>query len=222
MSRITLKIFLLVLLAIVSRRDAHGQQPSPAAPPPAPPTWPEEIAKGYLPYRQLTESDFPIDNKAHPGMALWFQPFSHFYCQYGMKQASTGYVYAFVTQWVVFSGFDKNLSSRKSKAGELKATLAYIQTAFDLAELHAREFAAIQPVDLPRGTGESFERARADLDDRIRALAQTKTWDAEKEMEAFRKATNDGKNVKKMRQLSAEIKKRLAAIPSLNPPPATK
>jgi hypothetical protein len=118
----------------------------------------------------------------------------------------------------VFSGFDKNLSARNSKFREMKAFLPYIQALFDISELHARKCAALKPGELPSGQGETLEKARTQLDDRLQAMFQTKAWDAQKEIDEFEKATNKGQNQKKVRELGAEIKKRLAEMPSMNPP----
>src|ERR1700682_3785867 len=91
--------FLLISLTHVVR----AQQPSPSPFP----TWKDEIAKGYLPYHQLTVQDFPVNDEAHPKMAYWIQPFVHPFCHYDLKPASNRFVYAYVTDWIVFSGFDK-------------------------------------------------------------------------------------------------------------------
>ena len=205
-----------VLLLITLARVVCAQEPSPSPFP----TWKDEIAKGYLPYHQLTAEDFPINDEAHPKNAFWLQPFAHQFCHYALKPSSNGFVYAYVTDWIVFSGFDKNLSSRNSKFREMKTFLPYMQAIFDIGELHARKYAALKPGELPSGQGETFEKARAQLDDRLRAMSQTKAWDSQKEIDEFEKATNKGQNQKKVRELAAEIKKRLAELPSMNPPPA--
>ena len=204
-----------VLLLITLAPVVYAQEPSPS---PSPfPTWKDEIAKGYLPYHQLAAQDFPINDEAHPKIAFWLQPFAHQFCHYALKPASNGFVYAYVTDWVVFSGFDKNLSARNSKFREMKTFLPYIQALLDISELHARKYAALKPGELPSGQGETFEKARAQLDDRLRAIFQTKAWDAQKEIDEFEKTTNKGQNQKKVRELAAEIKKRLAEMPSPNP-----
>ena len=207
-----------VLLLITLAPVVYAQEPSPS---PSPfPTWKDETAKGYLPYHQLTAEDFPINDEAHPKIAFWLQPFAHQFWHYALKPASNGFVYAYVTDWIVFSGFDKNLSARNSKFREMKTFLPYIQALLDISELHARKYAALKPGELPSGQGETFEKARAQLDDRLRAIFQTKAWDAQKEIDEFEKTTNKGQNQKKVRELAAEIKKRLAELPSMNPPPA--
>jgi hypothetical protein len=205
-----------VLLLITLAHVVCAQEPSPS---PSPfPTWKDEIAKGYLPYHQLTAEDFPINDEAHPKIAFRLQPFAHQFCHYALKLSSNGFVYAYVTDWIVFSGFDKNLSSRNGKFREMKTFLPYMQAIFDIGELHARKLAALKPGELPSGQGETFEKARAQLDDRLRAMSQTKAWDSQKEIDEFEKATNKGQNQKKVRELGAEIKKRLAEMPSTNPP----
>jgi hypothetical protein len=212
MSRNLVAVLLLITLThVVCAQEAS---PSPF------PTWKDEIAKGYLPYHQLTAEDFPINDEAHPKIAFWLQPFAHQFWHCILKPASNGFVYAYVTDWVVFSGFDKNLSARNSKFREMKTFLPYIQALLDISELHARKYAALKPGELPSGQGETFEKAHAQLDDRLRAIFQTKAWDAQKEIDEFEKTTNKGQNQKKVRELAAEIKKRLAELPSMNPPQA--
>jgi hypothetical protein len=184
------------------------------------PTWKEEIAKGYLPYHQLTAEDFPINDAAHPEMAYWLQPFLHQFHHYNLKTAANGFVYAYVTDWLVLSGFDKNLSSRSSKIPDTKTFPPYIQALFDISELHARKYAARKPGELPSGEGETLEKARGTLDDKLRALYQKESWDAQKEIEEFAKATKQGQDQNKVQELAAEIKKRLAVTPSISPPPA--
>jgi hypothetical protein len=211
-------VVVAVLLLITLADVVCAQEPSPS---PSPfPTWKDEIAKGYLPHHQLTAEDFPINDEAHPKAAFWLQPFAHQFWHCALKPASNGFVYAYVTDWIVFSGFDKNLSARNSKFREIKKFLPYIQALFDISELHARKHAALKPGELPSGQGETFEKARAQLDDRLQAMFQTKAWEAQKETDEFEKATNQGQNQKKVRELAAEIKKRLAEMPSMNPPQA--
>jgi hypothetical protein len=179
-----------VLLLITLAQTVCAQEPSPS---PSPfPTWKDEIAKGYLPYHQLTAQDFPINDEAHPKAAFWLQPFAHQFWHCVLKPASNGFVYAYVTDWIVFSGFDKNLSSRNSKFREIKTFLPYMQALFDISELHARKYAALKPGELPSGQGETFEKARAQLDDRLQAMFQTRAWESQKE--TVNLALNQGQN----------------------------
>lgn len=213
MSRHPAVVAVLLLLALVTAVSAQQPAASPF------PTWSDEIAKGYLPYHRLTVEEFRIDDEAHPKMAYYLQPFIHPFCHYNLQSAANGFVYAYVTDWIVFSGFDKTLSSRNSKFRDMKTFLPYIQALFEIIEYHARKFAALKSGELPSAQGKTFADARAQLDDRLRAMSQIKSWDAQKEIDEFAKATNEGQNQKKTRELAAEIKKRLADLPSINPPP---
>jgi hypothetical protein len=200
---------------------ASAQQPPPS-PSEAPiPTWENEIAKNYLPYHQLKPEDFPIDDKAHPEMAYWVAPFVHYYFHFWATTTRGGMVYANVTDWTVFSGFDKNLSSRSSKLlpADMKSSLPYIQAMLDVSELHARKLAALKAGDLPSGQGTTVEEARAQLKDKIAALVQVRAWEAQKETDALAKATDNGRNKNKVRECATAIKKRLAEIPPASPPP---
>jgi hypothetical protein len=123
--------------------------------------------------------------------------------------------------WTVFSGFDKNLSSRKSRFREMNAELPYAQAILDINELYARGLAMLQPGELPRGEGKTWSEARQLLEYRLNELYQMQVAAMEKEIDAFATATNRGQDKKKVRELSAGIKKRLAQITPASGPSAT-
>lgn len=60
---------LAVITAVAAVSYASGQD----KPPPAPPTWEEMLARGIVPYHQLTVEDLPIDDKAHPKDAFYIK-----------------------------------------------------------------------------------------------------------------------------------------------------
>jgi hypothetical protein len=185
--------------------------------PPKTPTWSDEIAKGFAPYRQLTVDDFPVNDHAHTEGAFWVQPFLHPHYHYYLKPNLGGYVYAYVSDWVVFSGINQNECSRKSSFHDMKAQLPFAQALIDINELHARELATLMAGDLPRGRGENFPAARADLDDKMKAFCSDKFDKIQTEMNAFANATNHGQDKKKVRELAAAIKKQLDAVPIPSP-----
>jgi hypothetical protein len=226
-------VFAFVLpLRLAAEPEAVGSTVVPApSPSPSLPllTWKEQTAKGYLPYHQLTVEDFPINDSAHPEGAYWVQPFVHYYYHYLTKIAQRGgYVYAYIMDWTVFSGFDKNLSSRKSRFREMNAELPFAQAILDISELHARRFAALKPGELPSGDGRTRAEARQKLQSRLDAFYQAEVLEVQKEVDAFVTATNRGQDKKKVGELSAEIRKRLAetspaptALPTASPSPQT-
>ena len=65
---IRLLLAALVTLGLAGASPAQAPSPSPPSPPAimALPTWPELIAKNYLPYHQLTTKDFPVNDSVHP------------------------------------------------------------------------------------------------------------------------------------------------------------
>jgi hypothetical protein len=203
--------FCCAILAVSAKAE---QTPSPAAQPPLP-TWKDEIAKNYLPPHQLTVEDFPINDTAHPQAGWWVQPFVHYYYHYLARSQGGGMIYLHVIHWTVFSGFDKNLSSRNSKVrpADLKNELPYIQALFDITEVHARRLAALKEGDLPSAEGKTLGDAQAQLQDRLAAMVQIRSWEAQKETDAFAKTTNNGRDKKKVRELAAGLKKQLAEIP---------
>ena len=225
-------IFITVSIAFlcpVSLAVAAEPELSPGAPNPAAlPRWEDEIFNGYLPYHQLTADDFPAKDGLNSDFAYWVQPFVHYYYNCIGKTAHGGMVYAYVKDWTVFSGFNKNLSGRKSKFHGMKDELPYAQALLDLNELYARRLGALQPGEIPSGSGTTWPAAHSQLENRIETMCQMQMREMRKEAETLAKATNNGQNKKRVRELSAAIKKRLAQIapvstpsPTASPNPAT-
>ena len=185
--------------------------PTPSASPSLP-TLEDETAKGFVPYHQLTIDDFPINDQAHSDARFWIKTFVHPYwwAQYRFSRSS---IYAYVGGWVVFSGLDKNESSRKSSVDGMKTDLPYAQALLDINEIHARRLAALRPGELPRGEGTSLEATRANLTKKMKLFCEREYELTQEDMDEFAKSTNKGSNQKKVRELGAEIKKRLSAVP---------
>jgi hypothetical protein len=181
----------------------------------APPmqTWQDEITRGFVPYHQLTVEDFKIDDQAHPESGYWVRPFMHPHWRFFLKPYGD-WVYAYIDQWIVFSGLDKNESSRKSKFREMKRSLPFAQAYLDIYEIHARQLAALKPGELPQGRGATPEEAKAALQQNLDAFLKEKYQPVITETEAFVKATHHGANQKKVLELAKEIRKRLDAIPA--------
>ena len=194
---------------------AHAQAPSPAA---ALPTWQDEIAKGCVPYRQLTVEDFRVSNDTGAEGEFYVATCIDYAYHYYLKPYQ-GWVYAYISDWIVFSGFNKSRSWRKSSFHGMKAALPYAQALLDINELHGRKLGATKVGDLPEGRGASYDAAKAELDRKLKAFYQEKFKEAQAEQDAFAKATGFGEEKKKVRALAAEIKKRLAAISNPTPTP---
>jgi hypothetical protein len=198
-----------LVLTLVSLSVAHAQEEDAARMP----TWPDKIAKGFVPYHQLTVDDFRIDDQAHPESGFWVTPFMHPHWKYILRP-NGGWWYAYVDPWIVFSGFDKNGSSRKSKFREMKRSLPYAQACLDLYEIHARQLAFLKPGELPSGRGATPQEAGTALHQNLEAFLKEKYQPLKSETEAFVKETKSGANEKKVRELAAAIRKRLDAIPA--------
>jgi hypothetical protein len=198
---------LALALACVSLAGAQEQTA------PAPPTWEEKIAQGLVPHHQLTVEDFKIDDQAHPEGGYWIQPFVHPHWQY-LLNWKDGWHYAYVVDWRVFSGFDKNASSRKSKFREMKRSLPFAQAYLDIFEIHARQLAALKPGEFPSARAATPQEARAALQQNMDAFLKEKYKPMLAEMEEFVKATDRGRNEKKVREMGKAIRKRLDAIPA--------
>ena len=185
------------------------------------PTWQDEIAKNFVPYHQLATADFPINDKVHPETAFWLNTFLHYYYHSLARSTQGGVVYAYVTDWTIFSGLDKNETSRRSRARNLKDDLPYAQALLDLNEICARQMAALVPGELPAGRGDDFAAARSDLDAKVQAFCRARYKPFEIEREAFVKETMQGENKRKVHELGAAIRKRLDATPPASSPSAT-
>jgi hypothetical protein len=199
----------LLLIAFASAQDEET---------PRMPTWPDKIAKGFVPYHQLTVEDFRIDDQAHPQSGFWVKPFMHPHWKYIFRRNGDWW-YAYVDPWIVFSGFDKNESSRKSKFREMQRSLPYAQAYLDLYEIHARQLAALKPGELPSGRGATQQDAGAALHQNLEAFLKEKYQPLQSETEEFVKATKAGANEKKVRELAQAIRKRLDAVPAPAGPP---
>jgi hypothetical protein len=181
------------------------------------PTWQEAMAKGMVPYHQLTLNDFPINDKAHPDHDFYIQTVMS--PQYHLiLKPYNGFVYAAIDEWMVFSGLDKNETSRKSRFKTMKAALPYAQAILDINEIHARKIAAFKPGELPQARGNNADEARKELTDKLKEFLAEKYKESETEAEVFRKATGRGANQKKVRELAAEIRKQLEATPPATVP----
>ena len=176
------------------------------------PTWQDEIAKGLVPYHQVTVDDFPIDDKTQPDMAYSIKPFIDPRYHYLLMRNGDWY-YAYLEKWVIFSGLDKNQSWRKSKFRELQRSLPHAQAWLDLNEICARQLAALKPGELPSGRGATPPEAAAALHQNLDAFLKEKYKAFQAEAEEFQKATNRGMNTKKVIELGKAIRKRLDALP---------
>lgn len=176
------------------------------------PTWQDEIAKGLMPYHQVTIDDFPIDDKTQSDMAYSIQPFIDPRYHYLLMRNGDWY-YAYLEKWVIFSGLDKNRSWRKSKFREMKRSLPHAQAWLDLNEICARQLAALKPGELPSGRGATPPEAAAALHQNLDAFLKEKYKALHAEGDEFQKATDHGANMKKVNELGKAIRKRLEALP---------
>ena len=206
----------LIGLAILTTVSS-GQEVIPISPDSAP-SWKTEMAKGFLPYHHLVSLDFPVKDGGSAKTAFMLQPFEHCYYSVESKAGADGFIYCYVANWKVFSGFDRNASWRNPKA-DMKAVLPYAQALLDLAETQSRQFGALKEGELPSAKGTTFEEAQFRLRDVLGAFNHKHSWDLQKEIEKFVEATKQGQDRAKVTQLAEEIRKRLQATPATNPPP---
>ena len=177
------------------------------------PTWQDEIAKGFVPYHQLTVEDFRVDDKTNPESGYSIKPFIDPRYHY-LLMRNAGWYYAYLEKWVIFSGLDKNQSWRKSKFREMQSALPHVQAYLDLNEIGARQLAALKPGELPSGRGATPPEAAAALHQNLDAFLKEKYKALQGEADEFQKATNRGANTKKVLELGKAIRKRLDALPA--------
>ena len=174
------------------------------------PPWKEEIAKGYFPYHRLAVGDFPINDAVHPGneMGMYTMGFIHYRFK-GHWIMQNGHVLDRVTEWLVWSGFNRNKSWRKSWFKPVKEALPHEQGHLDIWELHLRYLTEMPLDKLPLGEGANPQAASADLGRKLQALAERVTKEAQREQDRYDAETAHGKNVSKQRDWSAAIQARL-------------
>ena len=209
--RLAGRLFIIALLA-AAPVCIVAQEPSAA------PTWNDLKAQGIAPYRQLNVADFPVDDAMHQNFGFFIKPAIQPRYHFSIKPHGS-FAYAFVDQWLVFSGFHQKETSRRSKFKGMKEELPYAQALLDISEIHARQMATLKTGELPNARGETFEKADAELRRKLNEFMDARFKQAQSEMEAFAKETKNGADKKKVKQLAAEIRKRLDAIAPLTVQP---
>src|SRR5688572_19762611 len=98
----------------------------------------------------------------------------------------------------------------------MKRSLPFAQAYLDIFEIHARQLAGLKPGEFPSARAATPQEARTALQQNMDAFLKEKYKPMLVELEEFVKATNHGRNEKKVRELAKAIRTRLDAIP----PPA--
>ena len=185
------------------------------------PGWKEEIAKRFLPYHQLKTADFRIDDSKKSIFTMFTSAFSHTSYHFHFSSADGGVV-AQIDDWKVRSGFNQNLSWRRSHLAACKRLLPHEQGHLDIGEIYARRLAATPVDDLPKGTGPTPELARASLEKQLRKLWACQHAEGQGVQNAYDTATAHGSNLKAQKhwtQLIAACLERAAVkVPSAPAP----
>jgi hypothetical protein len=199
---------------------SFGQSPVPAPSPDvtAIPTWAEEIAHNLIPYHQLKTEDFPKNDKGAAAYAFSLTPFMHYFFNYTIRPGPNGILYAYVSDWTIYSGIDKNQTWRRVSTRELEANLPYAQAVLDLNEIACRQIALLKSVDLPRAEGWSLPEVKGDLKRRADAFVSEKLEAMTAERAKLQRETNFGRDLAKMKKVSAAIRQRLEALPPIPSP----
>jgi hypothetical protein len=172
------------------------------------PPWKEEMAKGYFPYHRLAAIDFSVNDHLNPEYGMYTWVFFHYWYDHRWS-IQNGRVVDRVTKWLVWSGFDRNKSSRKSWFKLGNEALPHEQGHLDINELHSRRLAEMSLDMLPHGVGGDPKEASADLRRKVEALTSRVSGEAKKEHAQYDAETAHGKNLSKQRKWSAAIQARL-------------
>ena len=173
-----------------------------------PPSWAKENAKGRFPYHRLTAADFPINDFAYPQFGMHTRGFLLY--QYHEHWTMVGgHAIARISSWNVWSGFDRNKSSRKSWFKKVQETLPHEQGHLDISELYAKRLADMPLDKLPAGQGHSGKEAEADLAEKLKVFALNFAAEAQREQDRYDAETNHGRNAVKQQEWSAKIQARL-------------
>jgi hypothetical protein len=123
-----------------------------------------------------------------------------------------GHVVDRITEWLVWSGFDRNKSWRKRGLSRLKFVnegLPHEQGHLDIFELHIRPLIEMPLDKLPVGEGADPQAASADLRRKLQALADRVAEEEKREQKRYDVETVYGTNVSRQREWSAAIQARL-------------
>jgi len=175
-----------------------------------PPSWTEEMAKGRFPYHRLTAADFPINDAVHKEYAMHTEGF--FWYHYNERWTENGgHAIARITDWNVWSGFERDKSSRKSwlRKDQVERTLPHEQGHLDINELFSKRLADTPLEKLPTGEGNSGKEAEADLARKMKAKADRLAAEEKVEQERYDAETNHGANAAKQQAWTAAIQTRL-------------
>jgi Bacterial protein of unknown function (DUF922) len=173
-----------------------------------PPSWREEVAKGHYPYHRLTAADFPINDTFFPEFGMHTHGFFQFHYHEQWTE-NNGHGVARITAWNVWSGFDRNKSSRKSWFKQVQETLPHEQGHLDINELFSKRLAETPLNKLPIGEGSTGKEAEADLKRKMNALADRFSAEEKVEQERYDAETNHGRNSAKQQEWTASIQARL-------------
>lgn len=169
------------------------------------PEWKGEISRGYLPYRKLAASDFPVSDQDVSIRWMHTEGFIHYSYKANWKQ-NGGPAIADVAQFTVRSGFDQKKSWKKSQAAVDANLLEHEQGHLDINELHAADFRAI---DLPHGSGPNGEAALRDLDIKLKLASDKCLKEAQAEQDRYDAETNHGAQADRQQAWTENLKKRL-------------
>ena len=166
------------------------------------------MAKGYFPYHHLATADFPVNDVDQPDYGMYTWGFFHYHFRSRCEMAN-GQVTARATEWLVWSGFDRNKSSRKPGFKFADEFLPHEQGHLDINELYSRRLAETPLASLPVGVGTDVSAAREDLKRKLQDFVDRTSREGQKEQDRYDLETAHGKNAAKQSEWTASIQARL-------------
>lgn len=132
--------------------------------------WQSFIQKGLVPYHQLVESDFRIDDQADSGSKVYTMGFVRYRFTYNWAVVDRKTVQTTIDKMDILSGFDRTQSWRHSDMTDPSVYLQHEQGHLNISELAAKTFAARIAEAKPVGHGKSRDAALKDLNEKIKAI----------------------------------------------------
>ncbi len=139
--------------------------------------WKSFIEKGFVPYHQLVESDFRIDDQVDSQSKVYTMGFIRYRFTYNWVVVDRKTMRATIAKMDILSGFDRTQSWRHSDMNDPSVYLQHEQGHLNISELAAKTFAARVTEARPEGLGDSQETALKDLNEKVKAI-YTKVEDA--------------------------------------------
>jgi hypothetical protein len=171
----------------------------------------ERAESTRLPYRQLTWSDFRVDD-----VSRGFSAQTETFLTYGYTARVTGrdgQFEAIVLKITFTGGFDRTKSWRRSSVSLDDAQLLeHEQGHLDINELKVRQLQALGLIDLPTGRGSTAKAALNDLNARLTAFQREQRQDMDRTQKRYDAETRFGTDQDQQHVWSARLRQALKML----------